>query len=45
MSDDELVSAYARQKSEGAFAMLVERHLNLVYSVARRHVRSAVLAY
>lgn len=44
MSDEELISDYARHKSEEAFATLVERHLNLVYSVARRHVRSAALA-
>ena len=44
MSDDELIRDYARTRSSPAFAVLVERHLNLVYSVARRHVRSDALA-
>jgi RNA polymerase sigma factor (sigma-70 family) len=38
MTDDmELVREYARCKSEEAFAILVSRHVNLVYSVALRH--------
>ncbi len=44
MSDDELLQRYARDRSESAFATLVERHLALVYSAARRQVRSPQLA-
>jgi RNA polymerase sigma factor (sigma-70 family) len=36
-SDTELMRDYGRQGSEEAFAGLVQRHLNLVYSVALRH--------
>ena len=35
---NELLAQYARNKSEEAFAALVSRHVNLVYSVALRHV-------
>jgi RNA polymerase sigma factor (sigma-70 family) len=35
-NDMELVRDYARQNSESAFAELVRRHINLVYSVAVR---------
>ena len=39
MTDDlALVRAYARHNSETAFAELVHRHVNLVYSVALRQV-------
>jgi RNA polymerase sigma factor (sigma-70 family) len=38
--DIELLAQYARENSEAAFAALVERHLNLVYSVALRHTRN-----
>jgi RNA polymerase sigma factor (sigma-70 family) len=44
IDDMELVRQYARSKSEEAFATLVSRHVNLVYSVALRQVRDAHLA-
>ncbi len=39
-----LVQEYARGNSEQAFATLVSRHINLVYSVALRQVRDPMLA-
>jgi hypothetical protein len=36
MEDTALLQEYARTASEPAFAALVERHVGLVYSAARR---------
>src|SRR5262245_14240635 len=45
MGDDmELVAEYATRRSEAAFATLVNRHVNLVYSAALRQVRDVELA-
>ncbi len=44
MSDHELLQSYARDHAQPAFATLVERHINLVYSAARRQVQSSHLA-
>src|SRR5277367_2069352 len=45
MNDDlKLLREFARDNSEAAFAALVTRHVNLVYSVALRSVRDAHLA-
>ena len=44
VEDIALLQAYAGTASEPAFAALVERHVGLVYSAARRQVRDAQLA-
>src|SRR5277367_3402566 len=45
MNDDlKLLREFARDNSEAAFAALVSRHINLVYSVALRSVCDAHLA-
>src|SRR5947207_11483643 len=44
MEDLELLREYAERGSEAAFSTLVERHLGLVYSAARRQVRDPQLA-
>ena len=43
-SDLELLKQYARDGAESAFAEVVRRHVNLVYSAALRQVRSPQLA-
>jgi len=43
-SDLDLLGQFARENSQNAFAALVQRHLNLVYSAALRQVRSPQLA-
>src|SRR5881628_1608373 len=44
MSDRDLLQDYVRTNSQEAFAALVARYLNLVYSAAQRQVRSPQLA-
>ncbi len=44
MNDWELIQLYAKNRSEAAFAELVQRHLAWVYSVAMRQVGHAGLA-
>ncbi len=41
MDDIELLRQYAEHDSEEAFTVLVQRHVNLVYSIAFRHVANA----
>lgn len=43
-SDDKLLSRYSTAHDEGAFGELVRRHIDLVYSAARRLVQDAHLA-
>ncbi len=43
-SDHDLLRQYAHAGSQPAFAELVRRHIDLVYSAARRQVRSGALA-
>jgi RNA polymerase sigma factor (sigma-70 family) len=44
MTNDELLDRYVKERAQSAFADLVRRHLDLVYSTALRHVRSPHLA-
>jgi RNA polymerase sigma factor (sigma-70 family) len=44
MDDWELLREYAKDGSEAAFTQLVQRHLDWVYSVARRQVADPALA-
>jgi len=44
MDDQSLLKAYAAERSEEAFARLVDRHVDLVYAAARRQVGDAHLA-
>ena len=44
MNDHELLQGYLQNGSQGAFAQLVERHVDLVYSTAHRSVRDRQLA-
>src|ERR1700743_1831957 len=44
LDDMQLVRDYAQRNSEEAFATLVSRHINLVYSVALRQARDPHLA-
>jgi RNA polymerase sigma factor (sigma-70 family) len=44
VTDSELLRQYAEQRSEAAFAELVKRHVDLVYSAALRMVRDTSLA-
>src|SRR5687768_15748100 len=43
-SDHDLLSDFAANASEAAFAILVDRHIGLVYSVAFRQLNDAHLA-
>ncbi len=42
--DQQLIRDYAAEGSQAAFATLVSRHVDLVYSAARRQLRSPDLA-
>jgi RNA polymerase sigma factor (sigma-70 family) len=44
LTDQQLLSDYATRREEGAFAELVQRHIDLVYSAALRMVRERHLA-
>lgn len=38
IDDSELMRRFAHDRSQGAFRLLVDRHLNLVYSASLRRV-------
>ena len=40
IDDIELLRQYAEEQSDAAFAILVQRHINRVYTAALRHVES-----
>lgn len=44
LDDMQLLQAYVENGSEPAFEIILNRHLNLVYSTALRQVRNPVLA-
>src|SRR5438105_319061 len=44
LTDQQLLRDYTEHRSEAAFAELVRRHIDLVYSAALRMVREAHLA-
>ena len=44
MDDWQLLARYVKEGSQEAFSTLFSRHLNLVYSAARRQVHSRELA-
>ncbi len=44
MNETELIEAFKKERSEEAFAELVRRYANLVYSVAKRRVANAATA-
>ena len=44
LTDSQLLRAYAEDRAEAAFGVLVERHMDLVYSAALRMVRDPHLA-
>jgi RNA polymerase sigma factor (sigma-70 family) len=44
MDDSQLLQEYVATRSQRAFALLVERYIQLVYAAARRQVRDAHLA-
>ena len=44
MNEAELLLAFRKERSEEAFAELVRRYANLVYSVAKRRLANAALA-
>jgi RNA polymerase sigma factor (sigma-70 family) len=44
LTDSQLLRVYARERSEAAFAELVRRYVDFVYSAARRMVRDSHLA-